>query len=331
MKYLIFGAGTIGITYAWLLSQKNDVDILVKPEHSTSLSKGITMLVKDLRKQALNYETIQFSLKCITEIREQYDVILVAVNRCQLKDVLPLLAEKQNHTKYFAFMQNNWNIKREVEQYISKERYFIAFPSSVGGGRDERGVEVIIFDEATRLGGQCENAIAMMKKDLTKVGIKTKVDKNIFDWLKVHYLQQSITAGAVLESGDFETFVKDYNAIKKIVKAFREGIEVCRLQGVKTNRIFPANLFQLPLGIVARTMQKMFLEINTIEMVNNHMKKGLVEWIAGYKEVLYDGISSGLSMTVWKSYETAVEEYLRKDKEQNATFSTCLGSGRRDK
>ena len=33
MKYLIYGAGTIGITYGWLLSQNHEIDLLVKPEH----------------------------------------------------------------------------------------------------------------------------------------------------------------------------------------------------------------------------------------------------------------------------------------------------------
>ena len=32
MKYLIYGAGTIGITYGWLLSQNHEIDLLVKPE-----------------------------------------------------------------------------------------------------------------------------------------------------------------------------------------------------------------------------------------------------------------------------------------------------------
>lgn len=314
MKYLVVGSGTIGMTYTWLLSQKNEVDILVKSEYNRGETKEMIMSIKDLRKQAENYKEISFFINSITDITEQYDVILVAVNRYQLKDVLPLLEKKQNHTKYFAFMQNNWNIKQEVEQYISKERYFIAFPSTVGGGRDERGIQVIIFDEPTRLGGECVDAIAQMKNDLAAVGVKTKIDKNIFDWLKVHYLQQSITAGAVLESGNFEALIKNYDAIKKMVRAFREGIEVCRLQGVKTNKIFPSNVFKLPLCIVTPTMQKMFLEINTIEMVNNHMKKGLPEWIVGYKEVLYDGINLGLPMNIWKSYEIAVEKYLKGSK-----------------
>ncbi len=311
MKYLIYGAGTIGITYAWLLSRANEVDILVKPEHYEEISKGITIAVKDLREKSADYKKSVFFPTCVKKISGQYDGILVAVNRCQLHDVLPTLTEHKNNTKYFAFMQNNWDIKAEIENYISEDKFIIAFPSSVGGGRDGSGLEVIVFDEATRLGGNCKLGIDDLQKGLNGVGVKTEYDEKIFDWLKVHYLQQSITAGAVLENGDFLSFANDYQAIKKMVKAFREGIEVCRLHGVPVNKTFPANLFKLPTFIVAHTMQKMFLDTNTMEMVNNHMKKGLSEWIAGYKEVLEDGLDCGLPMKVWKSYDEVVEKYLQ--------------------
>lgn len=310
MKYLIYGAGTIGITYAWLLSQMNEVDVFVKPERCEMISKGITIAAKDLRKKSANYEKTMFYPHCVTEISDQYDGILVTVNRCQLQSILPLLSENQHFTKYFVFMQNNWNLEAEISAYLPADKFIIAFPSSVGGGRDDNCVEVILFDEATRLGGQYQLGINSLKESLYQIGIKTYYDENIFDWLKVHYLQQSITAGAVLENGDFLQFAHSYKAVKKMVKAFREGIEVCRLQKVCINRTFPANLFKLPLPIVAHTMKKMFLDPNTIEMVNNHMKKGLPEWIAGYKEVLQDGLEAGLLMEVWKSYDTAVEKYL---------------------
>lgn len=311
MNFLIYGAGTIGITYAYLLSQVHDVDLLVRPERLNEISAGVAVNVKDLRKKETCYKRTVFYPNCVTEIHRPYDGILVAVDRCQLKQVLPKLAQKQELTKYFAFMQNNWDIRAEIGPFLTNDKYIIAFPSSVGGGRDEKELDVIIFDEATRLGGECEFGIRDLREGLRKTGIKTRYDKHIFDWLKVHYLQQSITAGAVLESGSFQAFSSDYEAVKKMVKAFREGIEVCRSQGVQTYRTFPAPLFCLPASAVARTMQKMFLEANTAEMVNNHMKKGLMEWIAGYKEVLTDGLEAGLPMTVWKSYEPTIEGYLK--------------------
>lgn len=285
MKYLIYGAGTIGITYAWLLSRTNDVHLLVRPKRFEELSKGVTLAVKDLRKKSADYEKILFYPNCVTEISDHYDGILTAVNRCQLRAALPELAAAGHLTKFYAFMQNNWNIHAEITAYIPEDRFIIAFPSSVGGGRDSQGIEVILFDEATRLGGQCRIGTESLGESLRQVQVKTMYDPHIYDWLKVHDLQQSITAGAVLESGSFRQFAHDYGSVKKMVKAFREGIEVCRSQGVRTDKAFPADFFKLPLPIVAHIMQKMLLSSNTVEMVNNHMKKGLPEWIAGYYEI----------------------------------------------
>lgn len=314
MKYLIYGAGTIGITYAWLLSQKNEVELLVRPKRLKELSDGINIRVKDLRKKSAQYECVRFRPNCVTEFSARYDGVLVCVNRCELKELLPLLAERQQLAGYFAFLQNNWDLEAEIGAYLPPAKTVAAFPSNVGGGRDESGVEVIVFEEPVRLGGGCQNGIDSLRENLGQVGIKVCYDRNIFDWLKVHYLQQSVTAGAVLEYGGFLSFAQDHRAVKKMVRAFREGIEVCRLRGVDTGRVFPANMFRLPLFLVAHIMQRMFLDGNTREMVNNHMKKGLPEWIAGYKEVLEAGSGMGLPMTAWKSYESFVDAWLAGDR-----------------
>lgn len=73
MKYLIYGAGTIGITYGWLLSQNHEIDLLVKPEHYEELSGGVVLSVKDLRKKASSYENVTFYPSCVTEVTDHYD------------------------------------------------------------------------------------------------------------------------------------------------------------------------------------------------------------------------------------------------------------------
>lgn len=321
MRYLIYGAGTIGTVYAFLLSQAHEIDLLVRRERLDEAVKGVPIALKDLRKRSARYEETVFYPNCVTEIAKRYDGILVTVNRFQLKDVLPVLAENRGNAGYFAFMQNHWDIKREIEAYLTNDRYIAAFPSSVGGGRDERGVQAILFDEATRLGGACRAGADDFCRAFKAAGIRTHVDGNIFGWLKVHYLQQSVTAGAILEKGDFQAFARDDRAVRKMVKAFREGIAVCRLQGVNINKTFPANLFRLPVWVLAHAMQKMLLDQNTVEMVGNHMKKGLPEWIFGYREVLADGLKKGFPMTAWKSYHTAVEKYLQA----NPAVFPCAG------
>lgn len=81
MRYLIYGAGTIGITYAWLLSKRNDVTILAKPERYEILSRGISLSVKNLKQNPAVHEKIVFYPKCVTELTEQYDYFVLTMRR----------------------------------------------------------------------------------------------------------------------------------------------------------------------------------------------------------------------------------------------------------
>lgn len=60
MKYLVCGAGTIGTTYAYLLSQVHDVDMFVKYEQVEKLSKGVVIALKNLAKKSEKYEKNDF-------------------------------------------------------------------------------------------------------------------------------------------------------------------------------------------------------------------------------------------------------------------------------
>ena len=309
-RYLIYGAGTIGLTLAWLLSPYNDVDVLVKKP----LTEPISLAVKDLRQKARVYEKKTFQPKTVLEYKKTYDCVLVAVNRYQLHEILPVLSAKQRLAKGFIFIQNHWNLIDELKGCLPKEKIMAAFPSNIGGGRDQKGLEVILFDEAVRLGGFNKKLIQTFRNDLHQAGVKTAYDKNIFAWLKVHYLQQSITAGALLEKKDFQMLAQDRQALQRMVRALREGIDVCYRLEPATRRICITRMIRLPITFVATVLQKLFLNQNTQEMVRNHMKQGLSEWIYGYQEVLADGLKAGIKMTYWKSYQTGVENYLRNER-----------------
>ena len=176
MRYLIYGAGTIGTAYAWLLSHQHEVDVYVRNEDKKGISKR-KLYVKDLRVKETTYSEKNISVNCITEITNKYDGILVAVNRYQLRNILPQLNSLKENTNYFAFMQNNWNIKEDLEDYFSNEEYIIAFPSSIGGGRESNKTEIIIFDEATRLGGSTKGSINNMEESLKELILKPSLIK----------------------------------------------------------------------------------------------------------------------------------------------------------
>ena len=65
---------------------------------------------------------------------------------------------------------------------------------------------------------------------------------------------------------------------------------------------------------------KMFLSENTMEMVENHMKEGLSEWVYGYNEVLKEGLKMEISMHDWASYEPYIMSWLKNLKNFDISF-----------
>lgn len=306
MKILIVGAGTIGLTYSWLLSSCHDVTVFVRPERLSHYEQGFAFDVQDLRDNTI--KQFDYSPKLITAIENEYDVILVMVNRVQLLNVLAMLPKKCSAN--IVFMLNHWDIEKEVSRYLSPKQYFYGFPSQVGGGREGNNLDVIVFNEGTILGetrGKVTSRLTDLEGAFKQAGLGVEIKSNILSWLKVHYLQQSLSAGAIVKSGGYDNFAESYTAIKEMVRAFREGVAVCEAQGIDTKKIFPANMFRYPVFLVAWAMKGMFNKPETVKMVKGHMKQGMPEWIAGFNEVLADGEKLGVSMPVWKSYKAYVD------------------------
>jgi len=312
MKFLIYGAGAIGLTYAWLLSSSHNVTVLVKPEKVAEAQNGYRFTVHDLREKPKQDLKFDYWPQVVTDIDGDYDAVLVTVNRYQLIDVLPSL---QNCEADIIFMQNNWDIQGEISRYLKPQQYLIGFPSQVGGGREDNHIEVNIYNEGTILGevdGQTTERLANYRQAFEQAGLSVEVKADILGWLKVHYLQQSISAGAILKAGSYHAFAKSYGAVKEMVYAFREGVAVCEACGVDTKNTFPASMFRYPAPIVAAAMKRMFDQPDTVMMVTGHMKQGIQEWIVGFYEVLKSGEDKGVPMPVWKSYKSYVDDYVHK-------------------
>ncbi|MDR2931068.1 MAG: hypothetical protein LBV06_09235 [Propionibacteriaceae bacterium] len=312
MKFLIYGAGTIGLSYGWLLSAKHDVSVLVKPDKLSAATTGYSFTVHDLREKPRRDLQFEYRPTVVTQISEKYDAILVTVNRRQLKSVLPAL---QNSGADIIFMLNHWDLRSEVAPYLRPQEYLVGFPSQVGGGREGDHVEVNVYGAETVLGevdGEVTPRLTTYKEAFDQAGLTVEVKTNVLDWLKVHYLQQSITAGAVLKAGDFRSFAHSRQAVKAMVQALREGVAVCAAYGVDTKHTFPANLLSKPTFLVVQFLTSMFTDPDTVLMVEGHMKHGLDEWIAGYYEVLNSGEEKGIAMPAWKAYKPYVDDYMDK-------------------
>lgn len=98
MRILIFG-GTIGLSYAWLLSDKHDVSVYVRPEKQENAYETYSISAQDLRKEK-SY-AFKFSPNLVTDLTGEYDLIIVTVNRCQLLKSLPILKTNKKMRIYY--------------------------------------------------------------------------------------------------------------------------------------------------------------------------------------------------------------------------------------
>ena len=312
MKVLIYGAGTIGLTYGWMLSNAHDIAVLVRGEKYEAATAGYSFDIWDLRGKAKERKSFQYIPSIVTNMEPIYDLILVTVNCYQLKEILPILKEKKGKA-IIVFLQNNWDILGTVRNYFNDNDYVLGFPAQVGGGRENNCIKSIIFDAETIL-GQTENYIAeeilTCKSEFEKAGIKIVLQEKMADWLRVHIIQQSISAGAIIKAGNYELFIKNRKAIKEMIIAYREGLAVCDSFGISTRKMSPAKMFYYP-TIVTFALKKILNQEETIMMVNGHMKHGITEWIKGYYEILECGIRRNIEMLTWESYASFIDDYLK--------------------
>jgi len=313
MKILIYGAGTIGLTYGWMLSNAHDIAVLVREDKYEAATAGYSFDIWDLRGKAKERKTFQYIPSIVTNMEPIYDLILVTVNCYQLEEILPILKENRGKA-IIVFLQNNWDILGTVRNYFNDNAYVLGFPSQVGGGRENNCIKSIIFDEGTVL-GQTGNYIAeevlTCKNVFEKAEIKIVLQEKMADWLRVHIIQQSISAGAIIKAGNYDLFIKNRKAIKEMIIAYREGLAVCESFGINTRKILPAKMFYYPAFIVAFALKKILNQEETIMMVNGHMKHGITEWVKGYYEILECGKRRNIEMPTWESYAPFIENYLQ--------------------
>ena len=71
MNILVYGAGTIGLTYAWLLSNQHQVTVLVREHKLSTLEQGFALSIKDLRKDEQVYKRTSFPAAIGDEYRSR--------------------------------------------------------------------------------------------------------------------------------------------------------------------------------------------------------------------------------------------------------------------
>jgi ketopantoate reductase len=314
MNILVFGAGVIGTTYAWQLSEAGfRVSLLVRKHRLTRYShSGVVIKCTDMRGKRKEFVNTVFRPRTVDRIDPsvKYDLIIIAVKNFQLNDVLPYVA-KYSGNAHILFMGNLWNEFDRIEKHLPAGRYFFGFPAMAGGGRTDNGVNCLLFKKGnTMLGepdGKSSKRLLETAEILGQAGLQPKISSAIIPWLKAHYIWPAATFGAVCKAGGARRFSENKALVRLSVCAIREGFKVCRAKGVNPKKIFPYNLFYLP-GFLLTPLLKRSYNAELQEVMDGHMKHGFDEMKKQYLDVLNDGKKLGIDMPCWASLEKHILE-----------------------
>ena len=318
MRILVIGAGVIGITYAWQLSEAGyDVRLFVRKQRMVRYSHaGISIKCIDLRGNKTEFVKTVYRPKTIDRLDPQdaFELVVICLRNFQLKDTVPYIAKFLGNAQVL-FLGNMWDEFGLIEKHIPPNRCLFGFPAMAGGGRTDNGINCVLFkNRHTLLGASNVNQDIILLKladILAKSGMQPKILPNITDWLKIQYICSAATFGAICKAGTVKNFASDYRFIKQSAMASREGFAVARKKHVKAWRLYPFVLFYLPLFIGVSLLKRSYSK-ELIEVMEGHIKHGFDEMKKHYYDILSDGESFGVNIPVWRSFEP----YILKSEEK---------------
>lgn len=314
MKILVFGAGVIGTTYAWQMSEAgHDVTLLVRKQRLVRYShSGITISCTDMRNKKKEYVQTVFRPKTTDRLDPKipFDLIIVTVKNFQLNDVVPYISQNSANA-HILFMGNMWNEFKLIEKHFPKGRYFFGFPSMAGGGRTDNSINCYLFKDAKTIIGEPDGQITTRLKSFCDIlkssGMQPRVTTKIISWIKAHYVWPAATLGAVIKSGGARYFATNNKMIAQSAWAMKEGFKVCKSKGITAPRIFPYTLFFLPVPVIAYMLKRSYTPERQA-VIEAHMKHGFDELKKQFYDILEDGKKAGIDMPYWKSFEKHVKE-----------------------
>jgi ketopantoate reductase len=312
MKILVFGAGVIGSTYAWQLSEAGyDVSMFIRKHRMVRYShSGISINCTDLREKKEKFFSTVFRPKTIDrlESKQAFDLIIVCLKNFQLQEAVPYIAKNSGNTP-ILFFGTIWHEFNWIESHISRARILYGFPAMVGGGRSENSINCTLFKNGNTMLGGAESKSGRLINDISlvfgKSGMQPKITQSIKHWIKAYCIWKAAIFGAICKAGNAKAFAAAYKPVRHSVLAIKEGLKVANREQVRAWTIFPFTLFYLPSFFITFLLKKSYNE-DMLEVIERHMKHGFDEMRNHYYEILNDGKKHSINMLYWQSYETYI-------------------------
>jgi ketopantoate reductase len=315
MKILIFGAGVIGTTYAWQLSNAgHDLSLFVRKGKRKGIEKdGIHIRCKDERsKKSEPVETI-YRPAVVDELNaeDNYDLIIVCVRAHQLEAALPMLAKGSGEAD-ILFFGNNWWGEEKIRKFLPAEKYLFGFSRLVGGWRTGNQVECIFFDNpelVTMIGerdGQVTPRLQNLRDMFEQANLKPVISPDILSWLAIHYVEFLGVIGGILKAGSFDAFVDNSELIKESILATRESLAICKARGIDFKKAAPVNIRIIdstPVFLLTPLVKVQYRTPSIKQFFEENIQHGMEEIACQYADVLSEGKRLGVQIPYLTEFE----------------------------
>lgn len=315
MKILILGAGVIGTTYAWQLSNSGqDVTLFVRAGKKERIEReGFLIRCKDERQKKSEPFEVTYHPVVVDELRvlDNYDLIIVSVRAHQMDDVLPMLAEHSGKAD-ILFFGNNWWGEERIRKFLPAEKYFFGFSRLVGGWQTGNQVDCIIFDnpELVTMLGEPEGQITPRLKNLQNIfkqaNLKPVISQDILGWLAIHYVEFLGVVGGIFKAGSFDKFVNNSKLIKESILATRESLAICKARGIDFKKAAPANIRIIdntPVFLLTPLVKMQYKTPSIKQFFEENIEHGIREICHQYEDVLHEGERLHVKMPNFEGYK----------------------------
>ena len=235
MKVLVYGAGNIGSLYAARLGASGeDVAVLARGERLARIrERGIELEnVTSGEKSTVVVKTVEG-----LEPEGAYDLVLVALGKEHVAEVLPILA-RNRATPSVMFFGNDAAGPGERIRALGEDRVLLGFPGAAGVASDHviRYLITSAREQPTMIGevdGRRSSRIEAIGNALERAGFPVSICANMDAWLKTHVTEISPTANALyMAGGDAERLARTRDALVLMGRAIREGYRVLAARGI---------------------------------------------------------------------------------------------------
>lgn len=313
MKILVVGAGVIGNTYGWALSEANhDVAHFVRPGKASQLTKGVTIDLLDSRKGQKKQFIGSYNINVTENVSPThgFDLVIVPTKPYQLEaalqQIVPIVGQAD-----FLLLTQNWSGTEKIDAILSPSRYL--YGDAKAGGTFKSGILVSALFPSIDLGqtnGRHDDILNKVASLFEDIGIKPTLQENILHYI---WLQYAINAGlwpALVQAGSLENLLRNRRAGDLSLQAVRECLDVVACRGVDLDKYPEVRMFYktsfITRQIAGLMITLMFRFNKSIQRTSAHALGDPLEIKTAYYDLLNTGKELGVPLPVLSGFENDI-------------------------